>query len=227
MATVTTPHYKIFDYWRNKVIKSDGQVVTFADDYNLVDDKIVVDDDWYYPRCWACGEPILRDSKIEKWIDKQCISDDEEVNLKQIWNSKETRAKLNRCHIIPGALNGEDAPHNLFLMCEECHVLSPDTKYPSAFFNWVIERRKQMIWGTWHPNYIFQRVDELLKRDYGIELKDLMEMIHELGGHNALTNLQEFMKDRIGMHGAKITESSAMVAVEQWLVSVYTDLSLK
>ena len=227
MATVTTPHYKIFDYWRNKVITSDGQVVTFADYYNVIEDKNVVDDDWYCPRCWGCGQPILRDSKIEEWIEGQCLDDDEESNLKRIWNSKETRSKLNRCHIIPGALGGVDEPSNLFLMCADCHYLSPDTKYPSAFFKWVLERRKQMMWGTFHPNYILQQTDALLKRDYGLDLLELLEKIHELGGDNALTDLQEFLKDRVGTHGSKITESSAMIGVEQWLVSIYTDLALK
>ena len=225
MATVTTSHYKIYEYWRDKVITSDGQVVTLADDYSFAD-KVVVDDD-YSPRCWGCGSPVVRDSKIDKWIDDQCSEDDEESNLKRIWNSRETRSKLNRCHILPGALGGEDAPHNLFLMCEECHHLSPDTKYPSAFFKWVVERRKQMLWGTWHPNYILQQVEALLKRDYDIGLTELLERIAELGEYRELESLREFIDGRVGTHGAKIVESTAMVAVEQWLVSHYTDLALK
>lgn len=224
MAQVNTSHYKIYEYWRDKIITSDGRVISMGDDYEF-DDKIVVSDD-YCPRCWGCGLPVVRDSKLDAWSDKQCVDDDEDSNLKRIWNSKESRHKLNRCHIVPGALGGEDTPSNLFLMCEDCHYLSPDTKYPSAFFKWVLERRKQMLYGTWHPNYIFQQVDTLLKRDYGIELMELLEGIHELGGDSKLTSLQEFMKDRIGTHGTKIAESSAMIAVEKWLVSLYTDLSL-
>lgn len=225
MATVTTPHYKIFDYWRDKVVKSDGQVVTTNDDYGLWDKEVV--EDAYYPRCWGCGAPVVRDSKIDDWVDKQCCDEDEETNLKRIWNSKETKSKLNRCHIIPGALGGADEPSNLFLMCSECHALSPDTKYPSMFFKWVVERRKQMLWGTWHPEYIAQRVGELLERDYGISLKVLLGKIHELGGDDKIGNLQEFMTDRIGTHGTKIAESSAMVAVEKWLMSIYLDLLLE
>ena len=227
MATVTTSHYKIFDYWRDQAIKSDGQVVTLDTDYDLIIKNIVIDEDWYYPRCWGCGEPILRDSKIDNWIDKQCVDDDEESNLKRIWNSKETRSRLNRCHIIPGALGGADEPSNLFLMCSECHSLSPDTKYPSRFFKWVLERRKHMLFGTFHPNYILQQTDVLLKRDYGIGLTDLLKRIHELSGDNSLPNLREFMENRIGTHCTKITESSAIIAVEQWLVLHYTNLALK
>lgn len=225
MATVTTPHYKIFDYWRDKVIKSDGEIVSIKDNYE-VNDEIVVDDD-YFPRCWGCGAPIVRDSKIDEWIDKQCVSEDEEYNLKQIWNSKETRHKLNRCHIIPGALGGADIPSNLFLMCSDCHVLSPDTKYPAMFFKWVFDRRKQMLMGTWHPNYLLKKVSELMERDYGISIMDLLKRIHDLGGDKCLTDLKEFVKDRIGTHGNKLSESSAIVGVEKWLVSIYTNLALE
>ena len=225
MATVTTPHYKIYEYWRDKVIKSDGRVVGANDDCDITDEVVV--EDAYIPRCWGCGLPVVRESKIDKWINDQCVEDDEESNLKRIWGSKETKSKLNRCHIIPGALGGTDEPSNLFLMCGDCHVLSPDTKYPSMFFKWVAERRKQMLWGTFHPNYLLQKAGELLERDYGISMMELLERIHEIHGDECLTNLQEFMQDRIGTHGNKISESSAIVAVEKWLVSIYTDLALK
>ena len=225
MATVTTPHYKIYKYWSDKIITSDGKVIDIGDEAHGSYNVVVSDD--YCPRCWGCGSPVVKDSKIDDWISKHCVSDDEEANLARIWNSKETRHELNRCHIIPGALGGEDAPHNLFLMCEDCHVLSPDTKYPSSFFKWVLERRKQMLWGTWSPNYVMEQVDSLLMRDYGIGLIDLLTRIHELGGDNSISDLQEFMRDRVGTHGVKIVESTAMVAVEKWLVSIYTDLSLE
>lgn len=224
MAQVTTSHYKIYNYWRDKIIHQDGQVTT--DGNGCLEDEVVVEEH-YYPRCWGCGLPVVRDSKIDEWVAKQCLDEDEESNLKRIWNSKETRNKLNRCHIIPGSLGGEDVPSNLFLMCSECHHLSPDTKYPSMFFKWVLERRKQMVFGTFHPNYILKKVDELLVRDYGVTVIDLLERIHKLGGDSKLSNLQEFMHDRIGLHGTKIAESSAMVAVEKWLMSIYMNLALE
>ena len=225
MATVSTSHYNIYKYWRDKIIQPDGQVIAVGDVSSL-DDEVVVEEH-YYPRCWGCGLSVLRDSKIDEWVTKQCLDEDEESNLKRIWNSKETKHKLNRCHIIPGSLGGEDEPSNLFLMCSDCHHLSPDTKYPSMFFKWVIERRKQMLFGTFHPNYILKKVDELLVRDHRITIIDLLERIHKLGGDSKVSNLQEFMHDRIGTHGNKITESSVIVAVEKWLMSIYLDLLLE
>lgn len=225
MATVTTSHYKIFDYWRDKIIDADGHIVKSARDLQSGYEVVVEDAD--VPRCWGCGIQVVRDSKFDEWAKKQFIDDDYESNLKRMWDSKEVRSKFNRCHIVPGALGGEDTPSNLFLMCENCHVLSPDTKYPSMFFKWVLERRKKMIWGTWHPEYLFEKVDELLKRDYRITLMDLLSRINDLGGKEKIKDLSEFMHDRIGLHGSKLSESSAIIAVEQWLVSIYTDLLLE
>ena len=81
--------------------------------------------------------------------------------------------------------------------------------------------------GTWHPEYLLREASKLLERDYGIKLMDLLEQIHKLGGDNKLDTLKEFMGQKIGTHGTKLAESSAIVAVEQWLISIYTDLSLE
>ena len=225
MATVTTTHYKIFDYWRDKVIRVDGEIINSNENYQRGDETVV--DDAYCPRCWGCGCYVVRDGKLDNWINKNCSGEDEEFNLKNLWNSKETKSKLNRCHIIPGALGGADVPSNLFLMCGDCHHLSPDTKYPSMFFKWVLERRKQFLMGTWHPEYLLREASKLIERDYGIKLMDLLERIHKLGGDNRLNTLKEFMNSKIGTHGNKLAESSAIVAVEKWLMSIYLDLLLE
>ena len=104
MAQVTTSHYKIYKYWRDKAITPKGEVIN-GKDSNNIEDIYVVDDD-YVPRCWACGLPVVRDRHIDEFIKKTCKEDDEETNLKLLWDNKETKHKLNRCHIIPGALKG-------------------------------------------------------------------------------------------------------------------------
>ena len=225
MAEVKTSHYNIFEYWTDKAITQKGEVIN-ARDYKFLEDSLVVDDP-YVPRCWGCGKPAVRDSHLDEWITKTCGDGDEETQLKNLWNSKETRHRLNRCHIVPGALGGEDKPSNLFLMCEECHRLSPDTIYPSAFFKWVAQRRKQMLWGQLHPNYVLEQVDKIIQQDYDITLMELFEKIHVLGGDEKLKDLPSFLGDRIGTHGAKVSESTWLVGVAKWLMSIYIDLILE
>lgn len=225
MAEVKTSHYNIYDYWKDKVISPNGEVIDIKDSLTWEDKAIVSDD--YVPRCWGCGKPAVRDSHLDEWISKTCGDGDEETQLKRLWNSKETRHLLNKCHIIPGALGGEDKPSNLFLMCSECHRLSPDTIYPSAFFKWVVRRKKQMLWGRLHPNYALEQVDEMLQRDYNVTLVEVLERIHALGGDEKIKNIKYDMMSRIGTHGAKVSDSTWIVGITKWIMSIYIDLILE
>lgn len=223
MAQVKTPHYEIYKYWKDKFLHSDGSVSTEC--LNASDIDIISDS--YVPCCWGCGRPVVRDSRLDAWLDKLCTHDNEEDNLKQIWNDSKTKSVLNRCHIIPGALGGKDEPSNLFLMCEECHQLSPDTVYPFVFFEWVIKRHKQMYWGKLHPNYALQEVDKELRDEYNISLIDLVKKIGETGEKIEEGELNKFMCERIGTHGPKVVESSWIAAIKRWLLSKYINAVLK
>lgn len=74
-----------------------------------------------FPRCQCCGE------------------------------EKKTWAKLERAHIIPLSLGGENIPSNYFLLCKECHKNMPDInnreyiiKYVENYFsNFIKEYHKQ------------------------------------------------------------------------------------
>ena len=222
MAEVTTSHYNIYDYWKDKAVTPKGEVINTADSH-ILEDEFVVDDD-YVPRCWGCGKPAVRDSHLEGWITKTCGEGDEDTQLKKLWNSKETRHLLNRCHIVPGSLGGEDEPSNLFLMCSECHRLSPDTIYPSAFFKWVVQHRKQMLFGKLHPNYALEQIDESLKQDYNVTLIELLHKIHDLGGDDKIKDLNKFLEKRISTHGAKVSDATFIVGITKWIMSVYIDL---
>ena len=44
---------------------------------------------------------------------------------------------LERCHIIPDSLGGEDAPHNIVLLCKRCHVDGPNVTDPEIMWDWI------------------------------------------------------------------------------------------
>ena len=182
--------------------------------------------DYYCPRCWGCGATVIKDNRMEKCILDNCSNDEEELNIQKIWNHTDTKSKLERCHIIPNLFGGADTPANLFLMCAECHQLSPDTIYPDMFFKWVIERRKKYILGSWNPKYILDEVSKLLERDVGMTITELLETINKLGSTAKIEEspLKEFMQGKIGLHGTKMSESSAIIATEKWLISIYNSL---
>ncbi|MDE6584416.1 MAG: HNH endonuclease [Anaeroplasmataceae bacterium] len=44
---------------------------------------------------------------------------------------------LERCHIIPHALGGEDKPENIVLLCKRCHAEGPNVADPSIMWDWI------------------------------------------------------------------------------------------
>lgn len=47
------------------------------------------------------------------------------------------RGYQERAHIVARSLGGSEDPENMFLLCADCHVNSPDTVNPRAFVSWV------------------------------------------------------------------------------------------
>ncbi len=78
--------------------------------------------DWHECSCWACGE--FYNGKY----------DDPEA--KDPWN----KIPLHRCHIKARQFDGTDDLDNLMLLCETCHIESPDTIFREHFLTWVRNR---------------------------------------------------------------------------------------
>ncbi|MBL4761873.1 MAG: HNH endonuclease [Gammaproteobacteria bacterium] len=55
---------------------------------------------------------------------------------KLCWRCAHKR-KLQRCHIIPRALGGEETPNNLVLLCAQCHAEAPNVADPDFMWAWL------------------------------------------------------------------------------------------
>lgn len=44
---------------------------------------------------------------------------------------------IERCHIVPDALGGPDAPENIVLLCKRCHAEWPNVKDPEIMWDWL------------------------------------------------------------------------------------------
>lgn len=44
---------------------------------------------------------------------------------------------LQRCHIVPYSLGGEDTPSNLVLLCGRCHLDNPNVADPEVMWDWI------------------------------------------------------------------------------------------
>lgn len=131
--TLSTTHFQIFDYWKDKAITKDGEIVPDTKEYFKI--SIPVIEDWGEPTCWCCGKHI--DIFSMKGYNKALKDGD----LKRIWNYAKVKKYLNRAHIIPKALGGNPSADNLFLLCSNCHACSPDFVIPKMFYKYIYNVR--------------------------------------------------------------------------------------
>jgi len=220
VSTVTTSHYAIFDYWKTKHIDKLGNVTDDGD--------VRIVHDWGEPCCWGCGkiiEGVDKDPNYEEWL--------KQSDFKRIWNHKATKHELNRCHIFPGAMGGKDEPENLFLLCPECHALSPDTSNPNNFFRWVFKRRKEMIMGDMSPESFMKQVDECLEQQGLPCSMNIINLMASQGSErdkerylNGNQTIKEYVYPRTSVHCTGFVDSTKVSVLAEWFRSMYLDAIL-
>lgn len=68
----------------------------------------------------------------------------DEVGLSVDWSEARSHCwrcgcekNLERCHIIPHALDGKDEPSNIVLLCKRCHVEGPNVSDTEVMWDWI------------------------------------------------------------------------------------------
>lgn len=200
MGQVNTTHYSIFEYWHDKRL---------SDYTGNEQDKEMVVEDWGEPCCWACGKPIILETITLPSEDTEGI-----IYFKTIWNSSQVKRKLQRCHIVPAAFGGEDNPSNLFLLCPNCHLASPDTVNPASFFRWVVRRRKEGEFPRLRQEWLMPRVNlELAERG----LPPMEVIAEKISCDSDKDELSEFAKNHIGLHCGVLADSSLVAGIADYL----------
>ena len=154
-------HSKIFNYWKDKCIDKYGNV--YDNIPENFDNTIEVVVDWGEPQCWCCGR-IIPVEEEEKYID--WLSDDCDEGLFKIWDCKTLRHYVDRAHIKPNMLGGEDIPSNLFLLCRKCHRKTPDLSNPKMFLAYIYNQRTK---NSSYPLNIAAEAITILKNTYNIK----------------------------------------------------------
>lgn len=117
------------------------------------------------------------------------------------WNCGSTKAKrLQKCHIIPYALGGEDTASNYVLLCFECHHEAPNNSNPQYMWDWLKSNRTA---SGLYDTYKFEKALILFSQRRG---KQFFEHIKAL--ENPIAALEEVLKN-IGTHTTHIN-------VETW-----------
>lgn len=157
--------------------------------------------DYGEPFCWACGRPWLnKDSKY-----------DSEASLSEIFKRWDTVKALERCHIVAKQFGGSDSVDNLFLMCKECHVKSPDTTSRELFFKWVDAQ-------CWLTDTFATIEKEIIT--FGLEnrVDEISELLF-----NKRTNPPQVIKDNLGSHFNKIHGNKVSMSTFIAAIAIYLD----
>lgn len=181
------PHSQIFDYWKNKCITSDGNVAIEGEHDRSKSINVV--EDWGEPTCWCCGK------QINVYGNKNYETDT--TTPSKIWDYKNVAKILNRCHIVPKSLGGKNESNNLFLMCEDCHVESPDYIDPTYFLLYIYSKRKTFSYGI----------------NWTEMLNEINKTANQLGKDVATMSFERIEREKIGIHSGRMSQKSMVAAV--------------
>jgi hypothetical protein len=110
--------------------------------------------------CWNCGENKM---------------------------SSKNKIRLERCHIIPNALGGEDTPSNYVLLCKICHSNAPNNKNPKYMWDWIKSNKTDL---SFYGTYKIQMANKLF-----IERKGYSFFDHMINNKNDI--ILEILKDEL------------------------------
>ncbi len=133
------------------------------------------------PCCFACGFDTVR-----------C-----DVSS-QGWHGWEATAALDRCHLVPRALGGDESPSNLVLLCKRCHRDAPNVGDAVYMLRWIAQR-ESWFEGMWtFLRLAFERADlsGTVNTFSRTELDEVDRMVRDL------------LRRWTGSHGGYVTDAT-------------------
>ena len=161
---------------------------------------------------------------IEYW-QKNCPYEERELNVdildmdSHCWNCGDdkrsgNKVRLEKCHIIPACLGGEDAPSNYVLLCHSCHRDAPNCTDKDAMWIWIRSNYSPM---SFYGTYSIRKALIEFKRNKGYSF--LMDVAPKLG-QNIEDILRVEMK-KVSPHGVDKINTSTLVHLLNTIESKY------
>ena len=148
--------------------------------------------DWGEPCCWACGYYSRGHKYDVRKSDKH-------------WSACWDRADyLEKAHIIPFALTGDDSLENFVLLCKECHRKNPNTKSVETY----------QIWLDFIPEWNNVRYNEYKEaiEAFGLSPESVWTLLSEDGD-----GLQKFLNEGVTNDSGKINPMTMVAAIASYL----------
>lgn len=97
-------------------------------------------------------------------IDESELSVDASEALERCWRCGSERS-LERCHIIPRSLGGEDVPSNYVLLCKRCHLENPNVDDTEIMWDWL-KAYKEQYYDTFWINQALEEYERIYKKKF-------------------------------------------------------------
>lgn len=132
------------------------QIADYWVENNNIDEQ-ELNFDWAdaYTHCWNCGDNKYRTTT--------------------------NKPSLERCHIIPHSLGGNDSPDNYVLLCKECHQEAPNIRNSNDMWDWI---KSNYIPFSLYGTYTIRKALVMFKQkegysffDKAVNLNNLNEII--------------------------------------------------
>lgn len=80
------------------------------------------------------------------------------------------RRSLERCHIVPDSLGGEDTPSNFVILCKRCHLDNPNVADPEVMWDWL-RAYSVPFYDTFWGTYGMEEYKKIYGRSFAEELQ--------------------------------------------------------
>lgn len=99
---------------------------------------------------------------------------------------------LQRCHIVPHALGGEDAPSNLVLLCGRCHLDNPNVADTEVMWDWIRAYGVSFYDTFWNIHGMIE-----YEKIYGISVQEELEK-RKLATEKGMLEFKEVLSAMFG-----------------------------
>jgi 5-methylcytosine-specific restriction endonuclease McrA len=132
------------------------------------------------PCCFACGfDAVRHDVSAEGWDG---------------WET----AALDRCHLVPRTLGGDESPSNLVLLCRRCHRDAPNVGHPTYMLRWIAEREPHFAHRWTFIESVYERAD----------LRGTINTFSTAELNESDRLLRDLLRNWTGSHGGYVTDAT-------------------
>ena len=155
-------------------------------------------------------------------IDESELSVDASEALERCWRCA-SKSSLERCHIVPRSLGGEDIPSNFVLLCKRCHVENPNIADPEIMWDWLRAYKADFYDTFWSI-----RALEEYERIYQTKFEaDILEFEEFVTPEEARAWIEEKMQNSVTHHfGHPYLNVATMAGLLRMLVKEWRSKSL-